>query len=150
MDKNTTAIDHDPHMRRLAIHSLPIFNFITLFFATFRLFSFTITNLSGTAVFIIALLFSLVSSYLITMIERMAIVLTTNKLQKIITLAWTICIIPAIYICEEIAFFDGETFRYSCSFALITLILQIILLMAYKREIEFDRDIHKENNDETV
>lgn len=150
MDKNTTAIDHDPHMRRLAIHSLQIFYFIMLFFATFQHFSFSITNLSGTAVFIIALLFSLVFSYSITLLGQVAIVSITNKLGKALILAWTICIIPAIYICEEIAFFDGETFRYSCSFALITLILQIILLMAYKREMEFDRDIHKENNDETV
>lgn len=148
--KNRTTPHYESHMRKLAIHSLPIINFITCFFAVFPLLSFKITNLSPTAVFIIALLLSLFCSYSITLLERIAIASSTNELWDTLILASTICMIPAMHICKEIAFFDGETFRYSCSFALISLILQITSLTAYKRQMKFDRDIHKENNDETV
>ena len=181
MDNKTATTNHNSHMRKLAIDLLPIVNFIMFFIAVFPLQAINIiTNLSHTdlsciavAIIALVLLFSIASSYMITPLERMAIAsiigadgaamggwhmegpyfFPADKLWHTTILAVVVCIIPGMYIYKGIAFFDGETFIYNCSFALISLLLQIVSLGAYKRQLEFERHIQKDQNkkmDETV
>ncbi len=141
--KNTTATTYESHMRRLAISTLSIFNFLTISFAIFP--SLKIIILSGTAVFIITSVVSLVTSFEVTLLEIIAIALPIKyKRVKAVILVSTICAI--IYTCANTAFCEGHTFIFSCSFALFSL----LILYAYNKQVEQERENQTENGSEIV
>lgn len=143
--KNKTATTNKSQMRRLAISALPIFNFLTIFFAIFPSISLTDSNLSRTAVFVIALLVSLFNSFGVTLLEIIAIALPRkNKRAKALILVSSVCFIT--YICANTAFSGGYTFMYSCSFALISM----LILYAYNKQVVQERENQTENDSEIV
>lgn len=155
---NATADEIYPHtdvdestarkmsFRRFAYYALPALDCFFAYFALYPIITSKIADLSsalsGFAVVIGAVL-SIVVVLGLSLISRMGVASlddndSNDKLKtlKKFAIGGAAISLPLMYIIGEIAFNGGEQWTYSGCFAFISLIIQLLIVSGYKRQVE--------------
>lgn len=133
-------------LRRIAYYLLPVLDCFFAYLALFPIVTSKIANLSpmlsGTAE-IIGVFFSIAVGLGVSLISRFGVSsLEDNdnwnimKWIKIVAIIGAVFALPSMYIISEVTFNGGEQWTYSGCFAFISLIIQLLIVSGYKRQIE--------------
>lgn len=145
--KHRTTTHYESHMRRLRLYALPIINFVLISFPVFLALSRTSIDLPNTAVIIITLFTSLIAVFIITLVEQIVIALPAKyRNLKAVIISLLFVLMPMMYLYEETTFYGEKTFLYHYCFALISMLIQLIALIAYMKQLKLEEDSQAEKN----
>ena len=147
-------------LRRFAYYALPVLDCFFAYFALYPIVTSKLADLdsaiSGFAVVIGAIL-SVFVGYGISMISRLGVSsLEDNdssdsmKGLKKLAIAGAVLSLPMMYIIGEVAFNGGTDWTYSGGFAFMSLIIQLLIVTGYKKQLEALTYFHTKKETEKV
>jgi len=147
-------------LRRFAYYALPVLDCFFAYFALYPIVTSKLADLdsaiAGFAVVIGAIL-SVFVGYGISMISRLGVSsLEDNdssdsmKWLKILAIAGAVLSLPMMYIIGEIAFNGGTDWTYSGGFAFMSLVIQLLIVTGYKKQLEALTYFHTKKENEKV
>ena len=147
-------------LRRFAYYALPVLDCFFAYFALYPIVTSKLADLdsaiSGFAVVIGAIL-SVFVGYGISMISRLGVSsLEDNdssdsmKGLKKLAIAGAVLSLPMMYIIGEVAFNGGTDWTYSGGFAFMSLIIQLLIVTGYKKQLEALTYFHTKKENEKV
>ena len=147
-------------LRRFAYYALPV---LDCFFAYFALYPVVTSKLAdlGSAiagfVVVIGAILSIFVGYGISMISRLGVSsLEDNESSdsmkglKKLAIAGAVLSLPMMYIIGEVAFNGGTDWTYSGGFAFMSLIIQLLIVTGYKKQLEALTYFHTKKENEKV
>ena len=147
-------------LRRFAYYALPILDCFFAYFALYPIVTSKLADLdsavAGFAVVIGAIL-SVFVSYGISMISRLGVssleddgTSDSMKWLKKLAIAGAVLSLPMMYIIGEVAFNGGTDWTYSGGFAFMSLIIQLLIVTGYKKQLEALTYFHTKKENEKV
>lgn len=152
---------HKMSLRRFAYYALPAQDCFFAWFALFPIVTSKIADLSSSisgfvAVSIGAVLsigvglgLSLISRLGVSSLEEESNSDSMKVLKKI-AIAGSVISLPLMYIIGEVAFNGGTQWTYSGCFAFISLIIQLLIISGYKRQMEALEYFRKKNEIDAI
>ena len=140
------SLEHKMSLRRFAYYALPALDCFFAWFALYPIVTSKIADLSsaisGLAVVIGAAL-SIAVGLGVSLISRLGVssledANNTDSMKglKKVAIAGAVISLPLMYIIGEVAFNGGTQWTYSGCFAFISLIIQLLIVTGYKRQME--------------
>ena len=147
-------------LRRFAYYALPVLDCFFAYFALYPIVTSKLADLdsaiSGFAVVIGAIL-SIFVGYGISMISRLGVSSLEDdessdsmKGLKKLAIAGAVLSLPMMYIIGEVAFNGGTDWTYSGGFAFMSLIIQLLIVTGYKKQLEALTYFHTKKENEKV
>ena len=147
-------------LRRFAYYALPVLDCFFAYFALYPIVTSKLADLdsaiSGFAVVIGAIL-SIFVGYGISMISRLGGSSLEDdessdsmKGLKKLAIAGAVLSLPMMYIIGEVAFNGGTDWTYSGGFAFMSLIIQLLIVTGYKKQLEALTYFHTKKENEKV
>ena len=147
-------------LRRFAYYALPILDCFFAYFALYPIVTSKLADLdsavAGFAVVIGAIL-SVFVGYGISMISRLGVssleddgTSDSMKWLKKLAIAGAVLSLPMMYIIGEAAFNGGTDWTYSGGFAFMSLIIQLLIVTGYKKQLEALTYFHTKKENEKV
>ena len=147
-------------LRRFAYYALPILDCFFAYFALYPIVTSKLADLdsavAGFAVVIGAIL-SVFVGYGISMISRLGVSSleddgTSDSMKglKKLAIAGAVLSLPMMYIIGEVAFNGGTDWTYSGGFAFMSLIIQLLIVTGYKKQLEDLTYFHTKKENEKV
>ena len=147
-------------LRRIAYYALPVLDCFFAYFALYPIVTSKLADLdsavAGFAVVIGAIL-SVFVGYGISMISRLGVssledndASDSMKGLKKLAIAGAVLSLPMMYIIGEIAFNGGTDWTYSGGFAFMSLIIQLLIVTGYKKQLEALTYFHTKKENEKI
>lgn len=147
-------------LRRFAYYALPVLDCFFAYFALYPIVTSKLADLdsavAGFAVVIGAIL-SVFVGYGISMISRLGVssledndASDSMKGLKKLAIAGAVLSLPMMYIIGEIAFNGGTDWTYSGGFAFMSLIIQLLIVTGYKKQLEALTYFHTKKENEKI
>ena len=147
-------------LRRFAYYALPVLDCFFAYFALYPIVTSKLADLdsavAGFAVVIGAIL-SVFVGYGISMISRLGVssleddgTSDSMKWLKKLAIAGAVLSLPMMYIIGEVAFNGGTDWTYSGGFAFMSLIIQLLIVTGYKKQLEALTYFHTKKENEKV
>lgn len=147
-------------LRRVAYYALPVLDCFFAYFALYPIVTSKLADLdstiSGFAVVIGAIL-SIFVGYGISMISRLGVSSLEDdessdsmKGLKKLAITGAVLSLPLMYIIGEVAFNGGTDWTYSGGFAFMSLIIQLLIVTGYKKQLEALTYFHTKKENEKV
>lgn len=147
-------------LRRFAYYALPVLDCFFAYFALYPIVTSKLADLnsaiSGFAIVIGAIL-SIFVGYGISMISRLGVSSLEDdepsdsmKGLKKLAIAGAVLSLPMMYIIGEIAFNGGTDWTYSGGFAFMSLIIQLLIVTGYKKQLEALTYFHTKKENEKI
>lgn len=147
-------------LRRFAYYVLPVLDCFFAYFALYPIVTSKLADLdsavAGFAVVIGAIL-SVFVGYGISMISRLGVssledndASDSMKWLKKLAIAGAVLSLPMMYIIGEVAFNGGTDWTYSGGFAFMSLIIQLLIVTGYKKQLEALTYFHTKKENEKV
>ena len=147
-------------LRRFAYYALPILDCFFAYFALYPIVTSKLADLdsavAGFAVVIGAIL-SVFVGYGISMISRLGVSSleddgTSDSMKglKKLAIAGAVLSLPMMYIIGEVAFNGGTDWTYSGGFAFMSLIIQLLIVTGYKKQLEALTYFHTKKENEKI
>ena len=147
-------------LRRFAYYALPVLDCFFAYFALYPIITSKLADLnsaiSGFAIVIGAIL-SIFVGYGISMISRLGVSSleddeSSDSMRglKKLAIAGAVLSLPMMYIIGEIAFNGGTDWTYSRGFAFISLIIQLLIVTGYKKQLDALTYFHTKKENERV
>lgn len=154
------SISRKMSLRRFAYYALPVLDCFFAYFALYPIVTSKIADLSsaisGYAVIIGAVL-SIAVGLGLSLISRMGVAsLEENdsadpmKALKKLAICGSVVSLPLMYIIGEVAFNGGEQWTYSGCFAFVSLIIQLLIVSGYKRQIDALAYFREKDKNESI
>lgn len=147
-------------LRRFAYYALPVLDCFFAYFALYPIVTSKLADLdsaiAGFAVVIGAIL-SVFVGYGISMISRLGVssledndASDSMKGLKKLAIAGAVLSLPMMYIIGEVAFNGGTDWTYSGGFAFMSLIIQLLIVTGYKKQLEALTYFHTKKETEKI
>ena len=147
-------------LRRFAYYALPVLDCFFAYFALYPIVTSKLADLdsavAGFAVVIGAIL-SVFVGYGISMISRLGVssledndASDSMKGLKKLAIAGAVLSLPMMYIIGEVAFNGGTDWTYSGGFAFMSLIIQLLIVTGYKKQLEALTYFHTKKENEKI
>lgn len=147
-------------LRRFAYYALPVLDCFFAYFALYPIVTSKLADLdsaiAGFAVVIGAIL-SVFVGYGISMISRLGVSSleddgTSDSMKglKKLAIAGAVLSLPMMYIIGEVAFNGGTDWTYSGGFAFMSLIIQLLIVTGYKKQLEALTYFHTKKENEKI
>lgn len=136
--------------RSLAYYLLPVMDTFFAFFAIRPIITSKIADLGGeTFAIVVGAFMTILVSILVSLLSRIAMssLKEENKWKKSVVLASTL-LLPLMYVVGEIIFNSGKTWAFSGCFAIISWVIQLIIVAGYSNQREA-LNIRKANSGNT-
>lgn len=147
-------------LRRFAYYALPVLDCFFAYFALYPIVTSKLADLesavAGFAVVLGAIL-SVFVGYGISMISRLGVssledndASDSMKGLKKLAIAGAVLSLPMMYIIGEVAFNGGTDWTYSGGFAFMSLIIQLLIVTGYKKQLEALTYFHTKKENEKI
>ena len=133
-------------LRRFAYYALPVLDCFFAYFALYQIVASKLADLDSAIagfVVVIGAVLSIFVGYGISMISRLGVSsLEDNESSdsmkglKKLAIAGAVLSLPMMYIIGEVAFNGGTDWTYSGGFAFMSLIIQLLIVTGYKKQLE--------------
>ena len=154
------SLSRKMNLRRFAYYALPVLDCFFAYFALYPIVTSKLADLdsavAGFAVVIGAIL-SVFVGYGISMISRLGVssledndTSDSMKWLKKLAIAGAVLSLPMMYIIGEVAFNGGTDWTYSGGFAFMSLIIQLLIVTGYKKQLEALTYFHTKKENEKV
>lgn len=124
---------HESHLLRGAYLMLPIIDTIFAWNALRVIMSAKFASYGETVAIMAGTTFAVVIGYFLSLLSRYAMASIERKWWTPAVIICCIVILPMLYIVSEIAFNGGTDWVYSGSFAFISLMIQTIIVLGYRK-----------------
>lgn len=119
---------------RLGYHLLPIMDMAFAWFAVRPIMVAKCADYGMAFAEIAGLFIALIVGYVISMISRIAMASVEDNRWKPIAIICSIILLPLLYIVSEVGFNGGQSWIYSGSFAFISLTIQMLIVLGFRRQ----------------
>lgn len=154
------SLSHKMSLRRFAYYALPVLDCFFAYFALYPIVTSKLADLdsaiAGFAVVIGAIL-SVFVGYGISMISRLGVssledndASDSMKGLKKLAIVGAVLSLPMMYIIGEVAFNGGTDWTYSGGFAFMSLIIQLLIVTGYKKQLEALTYFHTKKETEKI
>lgn len=139
------SLENKMGLRRFAYYALPALDCFFAYFALYPIVTSKIADLSSVLAdfaIVIGAVLSIAVGLGISLISRLGVAslekgdTDSMRILKIVGIAGAVISLPLMYIVGEIAFNGGTQWTYSGCFAFISLIIQLLIVSGYKRQLE--------------
>lgn len=147
-------------LRRFAYYALPVLDCFFAYFALYPIVTSKLADLDSAIagfVVVIGAILSILVGYGISMISRLGVSsLEDNESSdsmkglKKLAIAGAVLSLPMMYIIGEVAFNGGTDWTYSGGFAFMSLIIQLLIVTGYKKQLEALTYFHTKRENEKV
>jgi len=147
-------------LRRFAYYALPVLDCFFAYFALYPIVTSKLADLDSAIagfVVVIGAILSILVGYGISMISRLGVSsLEDNESSdsmkglKKLAIASAVLSLPMMYIIGEVAFNGGTDWTYSGGFAFMSLIIQLLIVTGYKKQLEALTYFHTKKENEKV
>ncbi len=131
--ESINAESHENRLLRAAYLMLPIIDTIFAWNALRVIMTAKFASYGDNVALVAGTLFAVVAGYLISLLSRYAMASIERKWWTPVLIICCIIILPILYIVSEIAFNGGTEWFYSGCFAFISLIIQTIIVLGYRK-----------------
>lgn len=147
-------------LRRFAYYALPVLDCFFAYFALYPIVTSKLADLDSAIsgfVVVIGAILSIFVGYGISMISRLGVSSLEDdessdsmKGLKKLAIAGAVLSLPMMYIIGEVAFNGGTDWTYSGGFAFMSLIIQLLIVTGYKKQLEALTYFHTKKENEKV
>lgn len=147
-------------LRRFAYYALPVLDCFFAYFALYPIVTSKLADLDSAIsgfVVVIGAILSIFVGYGISMISRLGVSSLEDdessdsmKGLKKLAIAGAVLSLPMMYIIGEVAFNGGTDWPYSGGFAFMSLIIQLLIVTGYKKQLEALTYFHTKKENEKV